>query len=72
MLTQFAQIRDHLELILYNYAHRVSMMKLNPIQVDNLKPGEVLLLENARFYREEEENDPTFAQKVGDDVLALL
>jgi phosphoglycerate kinase len=31
-------------------------------QVKALKPGEVLLLENVRFYKEEEKNDPTFAK----------
>lgn len=30
----------------------------------NLKPGEVLLLENLRFYPEEEKNDPEFAKKL--------
>lgn len=30
--------------------------------VANLKPGEVLFLENLRFHREEEKNDPGFAQ----------
>ncbi|MBS4058045.1 MAG: phosphoglycerate kinase [Bacteroidales bacterium] len=34
---------------------------------ENLKPGEVLLLENLRFYKEEEKGDETFAKK-----LALL
>jgi phosphoglycerate kinase len=34
---------------------------------DALKPGEVLLLENLRFYKEEEKGDETFAKK-----LALL
>ena len=29
-----------------------------------LKPGEVLLLENVRFYKEEEKNDPGFAKKL--------
>nr|WP_269456771.1 phosphoglycerate kinase [Thermanaeromonas toyohensis] len=32
--------------------------------VNNLKPGEVLLLENIRFYPEEEKNDPEFARKL--------
>jgi phosphoglycerate kinase len=32
-----------------------------------LKPGDVLMLENVRFHKEEEKNDPEFAQK-----LALL
>jgi phosphoglycerate kinase len=30
----------------------------------NLKPGEVLLLENLRFYKEEEKGDETFAEKL--------
>lgn len=30
----------------------------------SLKPGEVLLLENLRFYKEEEKGDPTFAEKL--------
>jgi phosphoglycerate kinase len=30
----------------------------------SLKPGEVLLLENTRFYEEEEKGDPVFAQKL--------
>lgn len=31
---------------------------------DSLKDGEVLLLENVRFYKEEEKNDPDFAKKL--------
>ncbi|CUH94347.1 Phosphoglycerate kinase [Propionispora sp. 2/2-37] len=30
----------------------------------NLKPGEVLLLENLRYYKEEEKNGPEFAEKL--------
>lgn len=30
----------------------------------DLKPGEVLLLENLRFYKEEEKGDPAFAEKL--------
>ncbi len=33
-------------------------------EVNNLKDGEVLLLENVRFYKEEEKNDPEFAKKL--------
>lgn len=33
-------------------------------QVKALKPGQVLLLENVRFYAEEEANDPAFAKKL--------
>src|SRR5438477_9762400 len=29
-----------------------------------LQPGDVLLLENVRFYKEEEANDPAFSQKL--------
>src|SRR5881394_2771482 len=32
--------------------------------VSNLKPGEVLLLENLRFHAEEEKNDPAFANQL--------
>jgi phosphoglycerate kinase len=33
-------------------------------QVEDLKQGEVLLLENLRFHKEEEENDDTFAREL--------
>ncbi|WP_337043643.1 phosphoglycerate kinase [Emticicia sp. 17c] len=33
-------------------------------QAENLKPGEVLLLENLRFYKEEEKGDVAFAEKL--------
>ena len=33
-------------------------------KAENLKNGEVLLLENVRFHREETENDPEFAKKL--------
>jgi len=32
--------------------------------VDELKPGEILMLENLRFYQEEEKNDPDFAKQL--------
>lgn len=32
--------------------------------VNSMKPGELLFLENVRFYAEEEKNDPIFAQKL--------
>ena len=34
--------------------------------VDSLREGEVLLLENVRFYPEEEKNDPEFARKLAE------
>ena len=33
-------------------------------KVENLKNGEILLLENVRFHREETDNDPEFAKKL--------
>ncbi|MBE0712815.1 MAG: phosphoglycerate kinase [Candidatus Aminicenantes bacterium] len=33
-----------------------------------LGEGEVLLLENVRFYKEEEKNDPAFARKLAEDI----
>jgi len=35
-------------------------------EIANLKPGEVLLLENVRFYKEEEANDENFAKQWAD------
>ena len=32
--------------------------------IDDMKDGEIVLLENVRFYPEEEENDPKFAKKL--------
>lgn len=32
--------------------------------IDDLRPGQVLLLENVRFYQEEEKNDPGFAREL--------
>jgi phosphoglycerate kinase len=34
------------------------------IQANELPPGAILLLENVRYYNEEEANDPTFAEKL--------
>ncbi|NLP23064.1 MAG: phosphoglycerate kinase [Syntrophomonadaceae bacterium] len=34
--------------------------------VSKLQPGEILLLENLRFYKEEEQNDPNHAQQLAD------
>ena len=33
--------------------------------VDAMKPGDIVLLENVRFHKEEEKNDPEFAKKLG-------
>lgn len=36
----------------------------NELIIDGMEPGSVLLLENLRFYSEEEKNDPGFAEKL--------
>ncbi len=36
----------------------------NKETIDRMKEGDILLLENLRFYKEEEENDPGFAEKL--------
>ena len=36
-----------------------------------LKPGEVLMLENLRFHKEEEKNDPDFAKALVEGVQQL-
>lgn len=36
----------------------------NKEAINNMKPGDVILLENLRFYKEEEMNDPEFAKKL--------
>ncbi len=58
-------------------AHRLADLLAKPVRkaddvigpdvdaaVDALQPGDVLLLENVRFYKEEEANDPDFAKKL--------
>jgi phosphoglycerate kinase len=37
-----------------------------------LQAGELLLLENVRYYREEEGNDPAFARKLAEDIDAFV
>src|SRR5438874_3654986 len=39
---------------------------------DALKPGDILLLENVRYYREEEANEPAFAEKMADGASAYV
>lgn len=36
----------------------------NKEAINNMKPGDIILLENLRFYNEEEKNDPEFAKKL--------
>src|SRR5438552_3844260 len=39
---------------------------------DALKPGDILLLENVRYYREEEANEPAFAGKLADGASVYV
>ena len=41
--------------------------------VDELKPGEIVVLENSRFHAEEQKNDPEFAKKMAEpfDVFVM-
>jgi len=39
---------------------------------DKLKPGDILLLENTRYHKEEEENDSGFAKQIVDSVGAKV
>ncbi|HEY8730842.1 MAG TPA: phosphoglycerate kinase [Candidatus Limnocylindria bacterium] len=41
-------------------------------QVSELKPGDVLMLENVRFHPEEEQNDPAFAKALADGFDAYV
>lgn len=40
--------------------------------VANLKSGDVLMLENARFYKDEEKNIPEFAQKLAKNATIFV
>lgn len=40
--------------------------------LEELNEGEVLLLENVRFHKEEEENDPEFAQKLAENFEVFV
>ena len=40
--------------------------------VESMKGGEVLMLENARFYKEEEKNVPEFAQKLAKNATVYV
>lgn len=42
------------------------------IATSELKPGEVLLLENLRFYEEEKQNNPDFARAIADSTQAKI
>ena len=42
----------------------VKVIKLNKIAHCSLQPGQILLLENLRFYQSEENNNPNFAKKL--------
>jgi phosphoglycerate kinase len=41
-------------------------------QIRDLKPGDLLMLENVRFHREEEKNDPAFGRELADGFDAYV
>lgn len=41
-------------------------------KIDEMKPGDIVLLENVRFHKEEEENDPKFAKQLADLADAYI
>jgi len=60
------QIRDDIEM---NIGHKVNFVddcigEKVKVKMDNLSVGEVLLLENVRFYEGEEKNDQYFSEKL--------
>lgn len=42
----------------------IKVIKINKIATHDLKPGQILLLENLRFYPQEERNEPGFVKKL--------
>jgi phosphoglycerate kinase len=59
-------VADHLGILL-NKAIKFApdcMGREARLMVDTLRPGEILLLENLRFYAQEEANDPDFAKEL--------
>ncbi len=41
-------------------------------KINEMKPGDIVLLENVRFHKEEEENDPGFAKQLADLADAYI
>lgn len=62
------------EILLVTFTYLVAILKVEKAEdcigpdvqnlVDALPEGGVILLENVRFYKEEEKNEPEFAQKL--------
>ena len=67
----YEYIKERLNTKTY-FSTNVANDKMN-IEVNNLKNGEVLLLENIRFFKEEEENDEEFSKKLASpfDIFIL-
>ena len=59
-------VADHLGILLDKPVKFASdcLGRVPKQMVDELKPGEILLLENLRFYGQEEANDPEFAKEL--------
>ncbi len=69
-----APVADHLQMLFKETGMQAKVVMANDVigkdvqdAVENLDAGNVLLLENVRYYKEETDNDETFAQQ-----LALL
>ncbi len=61
-------VGNHLQTLIPNKVHFVDDSVGEKVEkaAGDLKPGEVLVLENTRFYPEEEKNDPVYAKKLSD------
>lgn len=61
-------VANHLQTLIPNKVHFVDDSVGEKVEkaAGDLKPGEVLVLENTRFYPEEEKNDPVYAKKLSD------
>ena len=62
-------IKDRLSEILNKPVNKISdcVGKKVKEEIEKMKEGEIILLENLRFYKEEEQNDPKFALKLAEN-----
>lgn len=62
-------IKDRLSEILNKPVNKISdcVGKKVKEEIEKMKEGEIILLENLRFYKEEEKNDPKFALKLAEN-----
>jgi len=62
------KIAKRLEKLLKKKVHHLDDCVGNKVKefINNMKPGEVVLLENLRFYKEEKDNDKEFSRKLSE------